>query len=162
MFIAVVAIGLVVAWIVRDTSGPTAVRGGAAPEFTVTLIGGGEFDLASHLEEDGRPIVLNLWASWCGPCRTEIPAISRWSEGNPGTLVLGVAVEDQEDDSRTLAAELDPAYQLAIGSTEFRSAYPSLGLPATYIIDGAGNIADLINGVVDETSLDEALEAISG
>ena len=161
MFIAVVSIGLVVAWIVRDTSGATAVRGGAAPEFTVTLIGGGEFDLASHLEEDGRPIVLNLWASWCGPCRTEIPAISRWSEGNPGTLVLGVAVEDQEDDSRTLAAELDPAYQLAIGSTEFRSAYPSLGLPATYIIDGDGIVTDVVNGIVDEASLD-ALVPISG
>jgi thiol-disulfide isomerase/thioredoxin len=161
VFIAVVSIGLVVAWIVRDTSGPTAVRGGAAPEFTVTLIEGGEFDLASHLEEDGRPIVLNLWASWCGPCRTEIPAISRWSEDNPGTLVLGVAVEDQDDDSRALAAELEPAYQLAIGSTEFRSAYPSLGLPATYIIDGDGNVSDVVNGIVDETSLD-ALVPISG
>jgi len=161
VFIAVVSIGLLVAWIVRDTSGPTAVRGGAAPEFTVTLIAGGEFDLTTHLEEDGRPIVLNLWASWCPPCRTEIPAISRWSEDNPGTLVLGVAVEDQDDDSRALAAELDPAYQLAIGSTEFRSAYPSLGLPATYIIDGDGNVTDVVNGIVDEASLD-ALVPISG
>lgn len=162
MFVAVVAIGLVVAWIIRDTSGATATLGGAAPEFTVTLIEGGEFSLSSHLEEDGRPIVLNLWASWCAPCRTEIPAISAWSEANPGTLVLGVAVEDEDDDARALAAKLRPEYQLAIGSSEFRSAYPSLGLPATYIIDAEGDIADLINGVVDESSLDEALDAISG
>jgi thiol-disulfide isomerase/thioredoxin len=163
VFVAVVAIGLVIGWIVSSTTGPAAAVGETAPDFTVTLIEGGQFDLSTHFEEDGRPIVLNLWASWCGPCRTEIPAISNWSLRNPEVLVLGVAVEDQDDDSRALAAELRPAYQLAIGSSEFRGAYPSLGLPATYIIDANGDIADLINGIVDEDSLDARFEAaISG
>lgn len=162
VFVAVIAIGLVVGWIVRTTSGTTAAVGRAAPAFTVALIGGGEFDLTSHLESDARPIVLNLWASWCQPCRTEIPAISNWSVSNPDVLVLGVAVDDREAPARDLALALNPDYQLALGDDDFRSAYPSLGLPATYVIDGNGVIAEVINGVVDEDSLDASLEAISG
>jgi thiol-disulfide isomerase/thioredoxin len=162
VFVAVVALGLVVGWIVRTTTGPTAVVGRAAPDFTVTLIAGGEFDLSDHVEEDGRPMVLNLWASWCEPCLTEIPAISSWSASNPDVLVLGVAVDDREEPARDLAVRLRPDYPLAFGDDEFRSAYPSLGLPATYILDGEGDIVEIINGIVDEESLDTSLEAISG
>ncbi len=163
MFLGVVAVGLVVAWIVADGSGDdVAGRNKPAPNFLVDLLDGGEFELSEHLAEDGRPLVLNLWASWCGPCRAEIPEISDWAAANPDVYVLGVAVEDREADARELAAELDPSYDLAIGDQDFRNSYPSIGLPATYFIDADGDIAELVNGIVTAESLDEMVGAISG
>ena len=151
-----VAIGLVVAWLVGDRG--HTVSEDQAPDFTVELFGGGSFSLSEHLSEDGRPLILNLWASWCLPCRAEIPDISAYSESTDEIAVLGVAVEDRLEDSIAFAAEVKASYPLAFGDDEFRLAYPSLGLPATYFIAADGTIANLVNGVVTQESLAEGFD----
>ena len=128
--------------------------GEPAPDFTVEVIGGETFTLSDHR---GSPVVVNLWASWCPPCRTEIPDISAYAEANPGTVVVGVAVEDSEDGARGFAAEIGASYALALGTAQFEDAYPNLGLPATYIIDESGMVVEVINGVVDEETLATAV-----
>ena len=116
------------------------------------LIDGGEYSLS---ESRGRQVVVNFWASWCGPCREEIPAISVFADAHPDVDVIGVAVEDQEEASRLFADEVDATYHLALGTTAVEEAYPRLGLPVTYIIDENGVVAEVFNGIVDQFVLDD-------
>jgi thiol-disulfide isomerase/thioredoxin len=154
VFIGVLVLGLAVAWALEGR-GETAVEGKTAPEFMVDLLDGGAVSLADHVEKDGRPMVLNLWASWCAPCRDEIPELSAFSDANPDIAVLGVAVEDVLADAQSLAAELEPSYPLAFGNESFERAYPNLGLPVTYFIDNEGKVTDVFNGILTEAILTE-------
>lgn len=149
-----VVLGLLAAWLVRDTATPVATRGRPAPQFVVSIIGGGEFDLADHVGGEG-PIVVNQWASWCLPCREEIPAISAFADAHPEVSVVGVAVEDSESAATAFAEEIGASYHLAIGDTAFEEAYPRLGLPVTYVIDDSGTVVEVFNGIVDEETLAE-------
>lgn len=148
------ALGLAIGWIVGRDSSQVAEIGGAAPDFTVEVIDGGTFTLS---EAQGQPVIVNLWASWCAPCREEIPDISAFATANPDVTIIGVAVEDPESSAREFAATIGATYPLALGTTEFEDAYPHLGLPATYIIDKNGTVTDVINGIVDEETLTNAL-----
>jgi thiol-disulfide isomerase/thioredoxin len=154
VFIGVLILGLAVAWALEGRS-ETAVAGKPAPDFTVELLDGEAFSLADHVENDGRPMVLNLWASWCAPCREEIPELSAFSDANPDIAVVGVAVEDVLADAQTLAAELEPSYPLAFGDESFERSYPNLGLPVTYFIDDEGTVTDVFNGILTEAILAE-------
>ena len=147
-----VAIGLTIGWIFQSADGPTAEVGEQAPNFTVELIDGGTFSLSEAL---GRTVVLNFWASWCGPCREEIPAISVFADANPDVAVVGVAVRDVEEASRQFAAEVDASYPLALGTDEVEEAYPAFGLPYTVIIDAEGTVEQIYEGVVDQYLLDD-------
>jgi thiol-disulfide isomerase/thioredoxin len=147
-------LGLTIGWIVSRGSSEVAAVGQPAPDFTVELIDGGTFTLS---EAEGRPVIVNLWASWCNPCREEIPAISAFATANPDVTVVGVSVQDPESDSRDFAATIDATYPLALGTTEFEDAYPHLGLPATYILDENGTVIGVINGIVNEEILADAL-----
>ncbi len=150
----VVALGLTLGWIVgRDSGGPAEI-GETAPDFTVEVIAGGEFTLS---EQRGRPVVLNLWASWCEPCRIEIPDISVFAEEHPDVVVIGVSVRDEEQSARSFAAEVEAAYPLALGTDDFEDSYPTFGLPATYVLDEDGVVTEVFNGIVDENLLAEVV-----
>lgn len=97
--------------------------------------------------------MLNLWASWCLPCRTEIPEISAFAENNPDHRVLGVAVDDTETAAVDFARSIAASYDLAVGNSEFESAYPRIGLPVTYLIDSSGTVTDVFNGILNEATL---------
>ncbi len=155
IFIAVVILGLAVGWAMRDEEVEEARVGQPAPEFDVDLIDGGRFSLSEHLDSDERPLVLNLWASWCLPCREEIPELSAFAENNPGVRVLGVAVEDTETAATDFARNIGAGYELAIGDSEFESAYPRLGLPVTFFIDSSGTVTDVFNGILDEATISD-------
>lgn len=148
----VVAIGLAVGWIVDSLDDEVAEVGEPAPDFTVELIDGGTLTLS---ETRGRQVVLNFWASWCTPCREEIPAISVFADANPEVAVVGVAVRDTEEASRQFAAEVDASYPLALGTDEVEDAYPSFGLPYTVIIDTEGRVEQIYDGIVDQYVLDD-------
>jgi thiol-disulfide isomerase/thioredoxin len=150
VFLLVIAVGLLVSWIVRSGPPEVAEVGLRAPDFTVEVIDGGTFTLSDH---QGGPVVVNLWASWCPPCREEIPDISAYASANPEVTVVGVAVEDAEQTAREFAAQIGASYPLALGTVEFEDAYPNLGLPATYVIDGSGTVTNIHTGIIDEPTL---------
>lgn len=149
-----VVIGLIVAWAI-DGSDRTATAGEPAPDFTVELLGGGNFSLDGHIADDGRPLLLNLWASWCAPCREEMPDLSAFAEANPDVAVIGVAVRDRPEDARAFAAEIGVGYPLALSNSSFEESYPNFGLPVTYFIREDGVIREVHNGIVTSETLEE-------
>ncbi|MGH8872621.1 MAG: TlpA family protein disulfide reductase [Acidimicrobiia bacterium] len=152
VFVAVVVIGLALAWALEGPA-DTALTGEPAPDFTVELLEGGTFSLSDHIAEDGRPLILNLWASWCLPCREEIPDLSAFGEANPEIAVIGVAVEDTLEDARAFAAEVAPSYPLAFGDAAFDQSYPNFGLPVTYFLDEEGRVTEIFNGILTEKTI---------
>ena len=145
-----VVVGLAAGWLFSSQPVEVAAIGSPAPDFTVPVIDGDDFSLS---DARGSKVVLNFWASWCGPCREEIPAISAFASANPDITVIGVAVEDTENAATDFAREIDASYPLMIGDRAVEDAYPRLGLPVTYIIDERGVVTDVFNGIVNEETL---------
>ena len=134
-----------------------------APGFAVETFTGDTFSLSEHLATDGRPVVLNLWASWCAPCRKEMPAISAAAEKHTDVLFLGVAVQDSLGDAAAFANEIGVAYPLAFDEGDVvNDGYNPLGLPATFFIDTDGGIVSRYFGELFEETLDEQIELAFG
>lgn len=109
--------------------------GGAAPGFELPYLDGSGTLSSDELE--GTPVVLNLWASWCVPCREEAPALeAMWQKYKDRVVILGVNVRDDEDAARKFARDFGLTYPLV--HAEDRSLERALGsavLPETYFID---------------------------
>ncbi len=133
-------------------------NGEAAPDFSLTLLDGSDFRLTDHLTRDGRPVILNLWASWCGPCRAEMPAFEVASKAHTDVFFLGVAVEDDPLAAEEFAAEIGVTYALAIDEADRVSRrYPSPGLPSTYFISADGLIIRTVFGQIDADQIDDLI-----
>ena len=133
-------------------------EGEAAATFTVDTFDHGTFALSQHLAEDGRPVFLNLWASWCAPCRAEMPDIDEAAIRNPDVAFIGVAVKDELNAAQGFADEIGVAYPLAFDETNaVDDGYGPIGLPASYIISSEGIIVERIFGPVTGEQIDEKL-----
>ena len=127
-----------------------------APLFSVPTSSGEDFSLAEHQATDARPVFLNLWASWCFPCREEMPAINDASERFPDIKFIGVAIQDNRTDAEAFADEIDVTYTIGFDTENAVNAgYAPLGLPASYIISSDGIILERIFGKVTEEDLTE-------
>lgn len=134
-----------------DPSGPIA-EGDAYRDFTVSLADGGEFTLSDH---EGKVILLNFWATWCGPCVGEMPAFEQLQETYGEDLVL-LAVNSGEDEGTvkafleengyTFPVALDPRYEVAL-------LYPSDSIPYTVIIGADGKVAAIQLGAADADTM---------
>ena len=123
-----------------------------APGFDLPRLGAGGRTALSDLR--GKVVVLNIWASWCDPCRAESPLLERWHrrisrEGE--ATVLGVDVLDVSSDARAFVREYDLTYpQLRDTKDSVRADYGATGVPETVVIDRRGQIAAVRRGPVDE------------
>jgi cytochrome c biogenesis protein CcmG, thiol:disulfide interchange protein DsbE len=118
------------------------------------LDGGGASSLADHR---GKVVVLNYWASWCDPCRSESPLLQRWHERlereGDGT-VLGVDVLDVDSDARKFIREYGLSYpMLRDKDGETQPDFGIVGYPETFVIDKRGRVAALQRGPVDDAWL---------
>ncbi|HET6360959.1 MAG TPA: TlpA disulfide reductase family protein [Gemmatimonadota bacterium] len=105
-----------------------------APAFELETLDGDTLSLASL---DSPVILMNFWASWCGPCKIEIPDLMALDEtyGPKGFMVLGVTVNDLPRDSRDLAAEVGMSYPSVIGTPRMLEAYGiSPWLPTSLLV----------------------------
>jgi cytochrome c biogenesis protein CcmG/thiol:disulfide interchange protein DsbE len=124
---------------------------GPAPNFTLTTLDGKEFTLSEHR---GKVVVINFWASWCGPCRNEAPAFeSLWQRYKDEDVVfLGITYADNPADSRAFIEEYGMTYPVAEdGRSEVSKAlYHIQGVPETFVIDKEGNIHRFFYFLEDE------------
>jgi thiol-disulfide isomerase/thioredoxin len=142
--------------------GATVPTGDMATNFAVDLLDGDTFILSDELA-GGHPVLLNLWASWCTPCREEMPALDAASKNHPDVSFIGVAVEDDPTAAEEFAREVAVGYRLAIDETgKVSDAYPSPGLPATFLITTDGRIARVLYGQLTEEKVDTAIAEVFG
>lgn len=146
----------------NDVTGSLASGGTpAAPAFALERLDGeGELELASLRGK--AVVVLNFWASWCGPCREEMPLLEagwkRWQDR--GVVFVGVDVKDFRGDAREFLEEYGVTYANVYdgkGSTVGR--FGVTGFPETYFIDVDGDVVYRIAGpVLEDGDLDEGIE----
>lgn len=132
----------------------------AAPTIDVPrLDGAGRY---ANADLRGRPTVINFWASWCGPCRTEMPALARFARAHPEVRLLGIAVSDKPSDSTAFAKKVGVGYDLAVDrdGTLF-AKFGGTGLPTTYVLDSRGRVARTVSGPLDEKDLDALTAGVS-
>ncbi len=127
----------------------------AAPTFSLQTLDGEVFDLAAHVASDDRPVFLNLWATWCPPCRAEMPAINTAAQRHPEVLFVGVAVKDDAESATAFVEEIGVTYTIAIDDGTVEEAYPLLGLPGSFLIDSDGTIVYSHFGIVTIDSIDD-------
>ena len=149
----------------------TANRGGnvraekerkAAPAFKLKASTGEELSLASL---KGKVVLLNFWATWCGPCQVEIPWFIEFQQKykDRGFEVVGVSFDDDGWISvRPYMASHKINYPIAIGSDELAQVYGGVdSLPTSFIIDRNGHIAAMHLGLVDKRDYqDEILKLL--
>jgi thiol-disulfide isomerase/thioredoxin len=126
--------------------------GKPAPQFIVpNLNGGAPVRLAAYR---GRPVVVNFWASWCGPCRSEMPALERFSAAHPGVTVLGIATLDQDGASRAFATSVGATYTMGTNSDgTLLYDYGGLAMPTTTVVNAHGRVVSTIYGPVTANDL---------
>ena len=143
---------------------PAAARGpDAAPDFSRELFDGTDFSLAAHLRDDGRPIILNLWASWCPPCRDEMPDLEAAFVEHPEVLILGVAVDDDPVAAEDFVREIEITYPTGYDERgRVSRGYPTTGLPATFVISGDGELVRTVFGRLTEDDIEDLVEVAVG
>ena len=151
--IAVFAVAAVILTGRINSAGNTAdaEKGGPAPEFSLESLSGERYSLAAY---GGRTVVINFWASWCPPCRAEMPELKTFhEEANPeDTVFLSVNLYSSEQKPEDLP-EFISRYELSFPVLLDRNghaaaAYGISSIPTTVVIDGEGNIAAVRKGAV--------------
>lgn len=132
--------------------------GGQVPAVAFADLEGGEVALE---ELRGTPVVLNFWASWCAPCRTEIPELNQFRRDNPHVPLLGVGADEPPELSRRAAEELGITYPVVIADPRILELFGVLALPRTVVLDSRGRISAVHSGTVTAEEL-EAMVVAAG
>jgi cytochrome c biogenesis protein CcmG, thiol:disulfide interchange protein DsbE len=129
----------------------------AAPNFTLPrLDGAGDLSLASL---DGKPRIVNFWASWCGPCRDEAPLLQEAADRYDGRLVvLGVDYQDFTGDARRFVRKYKLTYPMVRdGNGGLLARWGVTGAPESFFVDGDGKVVAHVPGAVTKETLDAAI-----
>lgn len=135
------------------------VRAGAeAPNFRLRL-DDGRFLTLHDLR--GRPVMINFWASWCGPCRMEMPDIVAQAQTNPDLVVLAVNVQETMAHVQPFVEEFHMTMPVALdANAELRNLYQVRGMPSSVFIDRTGNISIIWTGILDGALLQQLIDDI--
>jgi thiol-disulfide isomerase/thioredoxin len=141
-----------------------ALVGKPAPlNFTLKDMNGVDVQLASF---KGKVIIVNFWATWCGPCKAEIPdLVSLQTQYGSDLVVLGISVDDTPDKMKPYAAQYKVNYPLLVGNgrDDVQDAYgPLWGIPVSVIIDRAGNVAKKHSGIASREQFEREIAPLIG
>jgi len=141
----------------NSVGGPAALAGKTAPSFTVAGIDGKPNSLKMYR---GNVIVLNLWATWCPPCRAEMPDLERLytTYRSRGVVVLGADQGESAATAASFARSLGITYPLLIDrDQQYGRVYAALGLPTSIIIGRDGAIVHGYDGVLTYSQMQTAV-----
>ena len=132
-----------------------------APELSLTGLDGASHSLADYR---GQVVLVNLWATWCPPCKAEMPLLQKYFDKHKaeGFSVIAIEDGDPEGDVRTFVSTnaltfpvwLDPTYQAS------DHAFKTINLPTSYVIDRTGNVRLMWVGAINEANLEKYVTPI--
>ncbi len=139
----------------RRDLGPAIAVGEPAPAFELASLDGGR--LASE-SLAGELVVLNFWATWCGPCRREIPAL-RELDADPEVRVVGINLDlGAIREVGSFVARNQIGYTVLLGDEEVAERYRVGAIPTTVVLDRAQKVVSVYRGLVSRRTLEAALE----
>jgi peroxiredoxin len=143
---------------------PSTEIGRAAPDFLLPMPGGGELRLS---DLRGSPVLVNFWASWCTPCRKEMPEIVRVHDARAaeGLVVVAINLQENDEDVSRFAAEYGMDFPVVIDrrgqvAEAWRIGGPVEGIPSSYFIDADGIVRARVFGPMDAARLEEELAKV--
>ena len=131
----------------------------SAPDVQFTKLDGSLL----HLKDlRGRVVLLNFWATWCIPCRSEIPSLSAMEKDfeSRGLSIIGVSYDDTADLVQQFQKDIPQSYQVVLGGREVGADLPAAPLPTTYIIDREGRIREKIIGERTRTQFESSIKPL--
>jgi len=131
-----------------------------APDFTLTMMNGEPFTLSEHQD---KIVILNIWATWCPPCRDEIPDfIEIQNEMEDDVLFVGISTDEEGwEVVRPFAEEFQINYPLVVDNGIISNLYgPIRGIPMSFVINREGKVEYVIPGMINKETLQPVLERL--
>jgi cytochrome c biogenesis protein CcmG, thiol:disulfide interchange protein DsbE len=152
--------GLLLVLSFSGLSGNALKKGTEAPDATLHLLDGRDLTLSS---ERGRPVALAFWATWCMPCRAELPSLDRLSKKFPNITFVAVNVEDAllKPQVEAFVAATHLTMNVAFDGGEAASKYHASTIPHLVLLDTHGKIARTFTGVQRDETVAAALEKLN-
>lgn len=141
--------------------GPLAALAGPAPAFNVRTLDGKPLRLA---DLKNKPVILDFWATWCGPCRASMPHLATMQTRyeKQGLSVVGMSVDDGGPQNvKKFANQLGVKFTLAMANDEILDAYgPIRSIPTTFFINRKGEIVRRVVGYIDGETMEDYVKEI--
>lgn len=132
----------------------------SAPTFQLATLGG---DSISSVGLRGKVVLVNFWATWCPPCRVEMPGFQKVYERkrDEGFVILGISTDAASDDVRSFLAERNITYPVAMAAGNVTQRFGGANvLPTSFLIDRNGKIRHEVRGIFSSIALERAVDRL--
>jgi thiol-disulfide isomerase/thioredoxin len=144
-----------------DRRSPGTMTAVSAPEFALASLDGSTVRLSDYR---GKVVLLDFWATWCGPCRMSTPHLKQLyadlGAGAGDFEIIGIAVGDREPVVRRYVQSEGIEYAICLGDQAVAAAYAIQSIPTAYLVDREGNIVERYLGFQHRSVLEEAVRGL--